>query len=518
MFEDMMERFLLAIKEESHFNDDRFVGAITIEAWRWAVTTILCWLITSCAVAAGIGGGGLLVPLYSLVLGVGTKHAIPISQATIFGVACGNVLYISRLGHPKANRPLIDYATVVLMQPGELMGVIVGVLMNRFLPEVIIIILLVLVLGFTAYKTLCKGVARWRAETKEWEQEEHDASVPPAEDDKDGEGEHHHVHHLQKLAHGESAIMHHDGEPVSESDDEMTRDEKKEEPANSAPDETAQPIIDEIEELETGTSDESSKLIDVPETSAEAQRRAAALKVIEDEKAIQFPRKSYIALVGMTTFLIVYSLLLNQVIIPGFDNCDLAYWPLYWSPVLVFGAIMWYFARQNISRYGNEVELGFTFVDGDLQWDKRTVSLLAPAAVAAGVAAGLLGIGGGMVLGPLFVALNFQPQVGTASTGFMILFTALSGTVQYLALGKLPWRYALWFGSIGAIGGQTGQRVVESLIDRTGRPSIVVILLACIIGIAVIIMAASGSVNVAWAAKNGENIWEVNTDLFVCNE
>jgi uncharacterized membrane protein YfcA len=497
MFEDMMERFL-ATNEESYFNNEGFGGGV--EAWRLVVTTILCWLITSCAVAAGIGGGGLLVPLYALVLGVGTKQAIPISQATIFGVACGNVLYISSLRHPKAKRPLIDYATVVLMQPGQLMGVIVGVLMNRFLPEVMVIILLVLVLGFTAYTTLIKGVARWRAETKERKNEKHDATEPTAEDEKDGA----HEHHLLKLASGESAILYQDGEPVSESDDNNDQDENKEEPEN--------------EETETGFPDESSRLLARPDASEKAQGRAAALRVIEDEEAIQFPREPYIALVGMTTFLIVYSLLLNQVIIPGFDSCDPAYWPLYWSPVLVFGAMMWYFARQNISRYLNKVELGFTFVDGDFQWDKHTVSLLAPASVASGVAAGLLGIGGGMVLGPLFVALNFQPQVGTASTGFMILFTALSGTVQYLAVGKLPWRYALWFGSIGAIGGQTGQRVVKSFIDRTGRPSIVVILLGCIIAIGVIIMAASGSASVASDAKKGENIWEVYTDLFVCNE
>jgi hypothetical protein len=360
------------------------------------------------------------------------------------------------------------------------------------------------VLGFTAYKSLRKGVARWRAETQECQQKEHHALKPTADDEEYGAKGHHHEHHLRKLAYGESAIMYQDGEPASEPDDKQNQEEKKE--------------IDAIEERETGFPDESSKLLGVPDASEGAKGLAAALKVIEDEKAIQFPREPYIALLGMTIFLIVYSLLLNQVIIPGFDNCNPAYWPLYWSPILVFGAMMWYFARQNISLYLSKVELGFIFVDGDLQWDKHTVFLLSSAAVAAGVAAGLLGIGGGMVLGPLFVALNFQPQVGAASTGFMILFTALSSTVQYLAVDELPWRYALWFGSIGAIGGQTGQRVVKTFIDRTGRPSIVVILLGSIIGIAVIIMAASGSVNVALDAKNGKNIWEVNTDLFICNE
>ena len=93
------------------------------------------------------------------------------------------------------------------------------------------------------------------------------------------------------------------------------------------------------------------------------------------------------------------------------------------------------------------------------------------------------------------VRTSVSAQVGTATTGFMILFTALGGTVKYLAVGRLPWRFLLWFGSIGVLGGQTGQRLVKKLIQRTGRPSIMVILLGTIIALAVIIMATMGIVN-----------------------
>ena len=45
--------------------------------------------------------------------------------------------------------------------------------------------------------------------------------------------------------------------------------------------------------------------------------------------------------------------------------------------------------------------------------------------------AGLLGIGGGMVIGPLFMSIGMQPQVGTSSCAFMILWTAASGVLNY---------------------------------------------------------------------------------------
>ena len=100
----------------------------------------------------------------------------------------------------------------------------------------------------------------------------------------------------------------------------------------------------------------------------------------------------------------------------------------------------------------------------------------------------------------------------------MILFTALSSTVQYLTVGSLPWRFALWFGSIGILGGQTGQRVVKRIIDRTGRPSIVVCLLGAMIGLAVIVMGTSGLVRILSESQEGKDIWAMDTDLFVCHK
>merc|ERR1740117_936000 len=96
------------------------------------VTTMLVISLGSLAAGAGIGGGGLFVPLYAFVLGVGAKAAVPMSKATILGGAIGNMISIAFARHPdpEKNRPLIDYEASTFMQSGELLGVIFGVLLN----------------------------------------------------------------------------------------------------------------------------------------------------------------------------------------------------------------------------------------------------------------------------------------------------------------------------------------------------------------------------------------------------
>ena len=159
------------------------------DAWRLVLSSLGCYCVTSLVVAAGVGGGGILVPMYAVILGVGAKHAVPVSSASNLGAALGNTFFLVRELHPSTDeprRPLIDYSIAVLMQGGMFLGVTWGVLLNRLLPELIIVLVLVSVLGYTslhtylcfrlhaclharyvALSTLRKAHARFRKETHE---------------------------------------------------------------------------------------------------------------------------------------------------------------------------------------------------------------------------------------------------------------------------------------------------------------------------------------------------------------
>jgi hypothetical protein len=55
--------------------------------------------------------------------------------------------------HPFANRPLIDYNLALMLQPLALGGTVLGVLLNFVFPNWLILLLLILVLFFTTYRT-----------------------------------------------------------------------------------------------------------------------------------------------------------------------------------------------------------------------------------------------------------------------------------------------------------------------------------------------------------------------------
>lgn len=84
----------------------------------WDVTGVgLACIGLMIAAAGGIGGGGILVPLFILVLGFDPKHAIPLSNITIFGGAITNTVLNLSKRHPDADRPLVDWDLILVMEP-----------------------------------------------------------------------------------------------------------------------------------------------------------------------------------------------------------------------------------------------------------------------------------------------------------------------------------------------------------------------------------------------------------------
>lgn len=138
------------------------------------------------AASGGIGGGGILVPLLILVFGFSPKHAIPLSTFTILGSSITNMLMNLEKRHPDADRPLIDWDLMMIMEPLTVGGAIFGAYLSKLLPEWLLTISLVLLLGVTAHRTLVKGMQQYKKESLAYEESKRSA-LTLAADKRDNE-------------------------------------------------------------------------------------------------------------------------------------------------------------------------------------------------------------------------------------------------------------------------------------------------------------------------------------------
>jgi len=486
-------------------------------------TTIIIMTLGSLAAGAGIGGGGLFVPMYSFILLKSGKAAVPLSKCTILGAAIGNFQVLSTEKHPITGKgPVIDYETSSFMQAGELLGVVFGVLLNMVLTETEIMIFLVILLTYNSYNTLKKGIKKWNSETEAKKNEEKEAEK---EAEKEGEAKE-------------------EGGSV-----ELT--------VSTRGDDETDLTMNELE------SDD-----DKADASEKGQKPIEATAA-DDESNAQFPRWAYAIIISMTLYTVLYASMKSpsyKLLWPC-DDLTAVYWIWYFTPVIFLGGAMyatgkilgksyekkraagWEYtgytkadewlleneekvkaaeagegedAEATLAKKKEAEETGYVKIEDaayyDMVWTNENLMKFPKTALLAGLAAGLLGIGGGMVLGPLFIEIGMQPTVAKSSCAFMILWTGLSGVIQYWMADKLGWQLALYFIVVGYFSGQIGQRGLKKVIKATGRESIVILLLGSIIGLACVSMVVTGSISISSKADcGGYDFWTPSTDEFQCS-
>merc|ERR1712182_164473 len=145
-------------------------------------------------------------------------------------------------------------------------------------------------------------------------------------------------------------------------------------------------------------------------------------------------------------------------------------------------------------------------LDGDIVWTPRNSITLPLICLPCGIFAGLLGVGGGMVVGPLLLEMGARHSMITATSTFTILVTASSSAAQFVLMGKLPIMYALFFAVIGGVGTGVGQIAVERLIKRLNSTSIIVFGISAVICTSTIAMGFTGIRAIARIAEVGGNM------------
>ncbi|XP_057449397.1 sulfite exporter TauE/SafE family protein 3-like [Lotus japonicus] len=192
--------------------------------------------------------------------------------------------------------------------------------------------------------------------------------------------------------------------------------------------------------------------------------------------------------------------LLVQIAKTYFKTCSVQYWILNFLQVPIaisvalFEAICLYKGTRVIGSKGKEITC----------WKVHQICLYCSCGIIAGMVGGLLGLGGGFILGPVFLELGIPPEVASATSTFSMLFSSSMSVVQYYILDRFPVPYAAYFSLVATIAALAGQHVLRKIIAILGRASIIIFLLALTIFISAISLGGVGIENMIEKMENHE--------------
>ncbi|KAK3226683.1 hypothetical protein Dsin_006545 [Dipteronia sinensis] len=134
-------------------------------SWSLVLATVIGFLGSACGTVGGVGGGGIFVPMLTLIVGFDTKSAAAISKCMIMGASTSSVWYNLRVPHPTKEVPILDYDLALLFQPMLLLGITVGVSLSVVFPYWLITVLIIILFIGTSSRSFFKGIQMWKEET-----------------------------------------------------------------------------------------------------------------------------------------------------------------------------------------------------------------------------------------------------------------------------------------------------------------------------------------------------------------
>ena len=121
------------------------------------VGSVVVLIMAGLFMAGGLGGGAMMVPILIYLFRYQSKAAIYNAYAIIFGGATGNFIYSLHEKDDDTLKPQINYDVAALTIPSLLSGTIIGITLNRAMPEIIILLCLTSLIIFTLTKIFRKA-------------------------------------------------------------------------------------------------------------------------------------------------------------------------------------------------------------------------------------------------------------------------------------------------------------------------------------------------------------------------
>ena len=397
--------------------------------------------------SAGVGGGGILVPIFNIILGLSIKESTGLSQAVIASSGIGVALFSLTNSHPHfPSKPLVDFNLVLILTPALLLGISFGVLVNAVSPNWLVFAAILVVLSYMAQRTLRAAIA---LRNKEREAEALEALRWSAEN----------------AGNGSDCALDSGQTPFSTALNAMQQWSRPELPWMQIAQVLTLWVIFAL--LQLGKSRHGRCTI--PYASFYAVQVAVAL---------------------FATLYFVQRSLRSGTPTPGREGGggETGETTLPSNRVPLLESIEEQ-QENGEGGEGNENEVGFPFSSSSL--DKKRLTTAAGVAVGAGALAGLIGMGGGFLLNPLLLEIGIHPQVASATSALMVLFSSSSAALSFAVDGRLNIELAAVFGAVCCVAGFLGVTLLTKVVKKRGA-SVVVFLLAGVMTLGIVATLAFG--------------------------
>ena len=102
--------------------------------------------------------------------------------------------------------------------------------------------------------------------------------------------------------------------------------------------------------------------------------------------------------------------------------------------------------------------------------------LLVASGIVAGIGASFTGLGGGFLMIPLLLFLDYSPQKAVGTSFLAILVISISALIAHNRLSNVDYKLGILLGIGGIIGAQIGSRLVEHVSTANFKKIFAVIL------------------------------------------
>lgn len=445
----------------------------------------------------GIGGAALFVPIMILVNSYSAEYSVSSSNPIIIGGSLAVCIFNIRLKHPDYDRPLINYNVAAIIEPISWLGTIIGVIMNGASPSWLLYIMQFAIYSYTCVSTFKKGYKDYIKMKQKKEKEKELDDINKNTDDND-------VKETDNLTKVHDKLDFQDEGEASPLENQEQQNDKK----NNDDDQEKSSINDNKDDKINDKSDINSNNDKINNNNGNDKNdiinkgsKSLLKKTKSSKNDLEEPlnpnenesqsKKAFSPWV-LIILAIIWAVFCILPFIRGGKTtesivnikfCSSLYWIVTFVPFPFYFLISYIMIR--IAK--NYPVLG---TNADLNW--KQITQLIVFGFTAGFFSGFLGIGGGVIKGPMLLALGIEAEEMAATSTFMVLLTSSITTIQFLAKGTLLYSEFGIYIAFGFVSFLIGINILKIIINKTNNRSIVLWILSAAIGISVMMIIYIG--------------------------